>query len=396
MLTSTKIRIYPNLAQSEKLTKAFGSTRWLWNNSLNEIQKTYQNTGKGLSHFALTGRLPSLKQENEWLSETHSQVLQAVCLNVSRAFVNFFEHRTNYPNFKSKHNKQSIQYPQGVKVVEGIKIYLPKIGHVKAVVHREIIGAIKTVTVSKTPTGKYFAAILSETETVTPKPSFEGKILGVDVGLTHLAITSDGSKFENPHHFAKAAKNLKRKQQKLARKTKGSNTRKKAKLLVAKAHENIANARKDWLHKLSHRLVNENQVLAVEDLHVKGMMKNHNLAKAIGDVSWGMFVDFVKYKTLREGRGFVQINRYFPSSKACSCCLHIQASMSLNIRSWKCDNCGTLHDRDVNAAQNIRNEAQRMIAAGIAGTASRGTISRVKGRKSSVHASAVEAGSLII
>ena len=396
MITATKIRIYPDTQQAEKLAKAFGCARWFWNNSLNETQKFYQETGKGLGQFALNARLPKLKQEYDWLGETHSQVLQSVSLNMSRAFVNFFERRAAYPHFKSKHSKQSIQYPQGVKIVEGCKLFLPKIGHVKAVVHREIAGTIKTVTISKTSTGNYFAAILTENELDAPAICLDGNILGIDVGLTHLAITSDGSKFDNPKHVTKAQKNLRRKQRKLSRKVKGSNTRNKARLLVAKAHERVANARKDYLHKLSRRLVNENQVIAVEDLHVKGMMRNHCLAKAIGDVGWGAFTGMLKYKAEQAGKGYIEVNRFFPSSKACTCCLHVQASMSLSIRSWRCDKCGSLHDRDINAAQNIRNEAQRMIAAGIAGTANRGTVSQVKGRKSSVLARAIDVRSPVL
>jgi len=396
MIAATKIRIYPNTQQVEKLAKAFGCARWLWNNSLNESQKTYQETGKGLGHFALNNRLPELKQSVDWLGETHSQVLQAVCLNLSRAFVNFFERRAAYPTFKSKHGKQTIQYPQGVKIIEGRKLFLPKIGHVKAVVHCEITGTIKTVTISKTPTGKYFASILTENGLDAPIISFDGKILGIDMGLTHLAITSDGSKFDNPKHVAKAQKNLKRKQKKLSRKMKGSNSRNKARILVAKAHEKVANARKDYLHKLSRRLVNENQVIAVENLYVKGMMRNHCLAKSIGDAGWGAFTGMLKYKTEQAGKGYIEVNRFFPSSKACSCCLHVQSSMPLTIRSWRCDKCGSIHDRDINAAQNIRNEAQRMIAAGIAGTANRGTVSQVRGRKSSVLARAIDVRSPVL
>jgi putative transposase len=395
MITANKIRIYPNTQQVEKLAKAFGCARWFWNNSLNENQNVYQDTGKGLGQFALNARLPGLKQDFDWLGETHSQVLQSVSLNLSRAFINFFERRAAYPTFKSKHGKQTIQYPQGVKIVEGRKLFLPKIGHVKAVVHREIVGTIKTVTISKAPTGKYFASILTENGLDAPAISFDGKILGIDMGLTHLAITSDGSKFDNPKHVAKAQKNLKRKQQKLSRKVKGSNSRNKARLLVAKAHEKVANARKDYLHKLSNRLVNENQVIAVEDLHVKGMMRNHCLAKAIGDVGWGSFTTMLKYKSEQAGKGYIEVNRFFPSSKSCSNCLHVQSSMPLNIRNWKCDKCGEIHDRDINAAMNIRNEAQRMIAAGVAGTANRGTVSQVRGRKPSVLARAIDVRSSV-
>ena len=390
MLTATKIRIYPNAVQADKLAKAFGCARWYWNNSLAETQKVYQETGKGLGQYQLNARLPQLKSEIEWLGETHSQVLQSVSLHLSRAFVNFFERRAKYPQFKSKQRKQSIQYPQGVKIVDACKVYLPKIGHVKAIVHRELAGSIKTVTVSKDPSGKYFASILCENLVAMPDISLNGKILGIDVGLTDLAVTSDGSKFANPKHVLKAQKNLAKKQQHLSRKAKGSNTRNKARLLVAKAHERVANARQDYLHKLSTRLVNENQVIAVEDLHVKGMMKNHNLARAIGDAGWGAFTSMLKYKTARQGKGYIEVNRFFASSKTCSCCMHAQAKMPLDVRMWTCDQCGAKHDRDINAAINIRDEAQRMIAAGAVATANGGTVSQAKGRKSSVLARAVE------
>jgi len=383
MLTATKIRLYPNAAQAYKLAKAFGCARWYWNNSLAETQKVYQETGKGLGQFQLNARLPQLKAEIPWLGETHSQVLQSVSLHLSRAFVNFFERRAKYPQFKNKHRKQSIQYPQGVKVVDGCKVFLPKIGHIKAVIHRDLIGKIKTVTVSKDPSGKYFASILCENDEVQPEVNLHGKVLGIDVGLTELAITSDGSKFANPKHVLKAQRNLKRKQQSLSRKVKGSNTRNKARLLVAKAHERVANARQDYLHKLSTRLVNENQVIAVEDLHIKGMMKNHKLARAIGDAGWGAFTKMLKYRTARSGKGYIEVNRFFASSKTCSCCLHAQAQMPLDIRTWTCDQCGTRHDRDINAAINICNEAQRMIAAGMVVTANGGAVSQAKGRKSS-------------
>lgn len=398
MLTATKIRIYPTAAQEESLAKAFGCARWFWNNSLAQTQKLYHETGKGLGQFALNNRLPELRAEFEWLAETHSQVLQSVSLNLSRSFVNFFERRAKYPRFKSKHGKQSIRYPQGVKIVGGRKVFLPKLGHFKAVVHREIAGKLRTVTVSKDPGGKYFASILSETGVTAPDVSFGGNILGIDVGLTHLAITSDGSKFDNPRHIARAAKKLKRKQQSLSRKVKGSNTRIKARTLVAKAHEKTANARKDFLHKLSHKLVNDNQVgvIAVEDLHVKGMIKNHCLAKAIGDVGWGMFTSFLEYKAARVGKGFIRVNRFFPSSKACSCCGHVVQSLTLNIRTWRCDKCGSLHDRDVNAARNIALEAQRIIAVGMTGTANRGNVRSKAGRKSSVCSVAVEVRSPVL
>jgi putative transposase len=282
---------------------------------------------------------------------------------------------------------------KGVKIIDKRNISLPKLGGIKAVIHREIVGKIKTVTISKAPSGKYFASIITENGLDSPSISFEGKTIGVDVGLTHLAITGDGSKFDNPRHLLRAQKNLKRKQQKLAHKVKGSNTRNKARILVAKAHEKVANARKDNLHKISHRLVNENQVIAVENLNVKGMTKNHKLARSISDAGWSTLTNFLKYKAARAGKGYIEVDRFFPSSKICSNCMHAQESMPLNIRSWQCDKCDTIHDRDINAAQNIRAEALRIIAAGIAGTASRGTVRQGAGRKSSVLARAIEAGS---
>lgn len=388
MLTVTKIRIYPNTKQIQQFANAFGCTRWLHNNQLAETQKQYKSSGKGLSQFSMNNRIPQLKQEFEWLKDTHSQVLQAVSLNLSRAFINFFEKRAKFPNFKSKHGKQSIHYPQGVKIVDDCKVFLPKIGHVKANVHREIVGKIKTCTISKTPTNKYFASILTE-DTLPELPvSFEGKILGIDVNLTHLVVTSDGSKYANPKHLKQSEKNLAKKQQKLSRKQKGSKNREKARILVAKCHENIANQRKDHLHKLSAKLVDENQVIAVESNGIKDMMGDPNLAKSIQDAGWGMLNQFLKYKAKRKGKGYIAIDRYFPSTKTCNCCMHHQ-HLELKDRFWVCDKCNVYHDRDVNAACNIRDEAIRMMSAGSADTAYGGTVSQKKG-KSPCFAGAVE------
>lgn len=393
MLQATKVRLYPTPAQQEKLAQAFGCARWFWNNSLAKTQEVYKGTGKGLGQFALNARLPLLKTEFEWLSATHSQVLQSVSLHLSRSFVNFFERRAHYPKFKSKHRRQSIQYPQGVKVIDGCKLYLPKIGHVKAVIHRALVGVMKTVTVSKDVSGEYYASILMDDGQELPAVSHDGKFIGIDVGLERFAVTSDGSKFDAERFFRKTERHLKRKQQSLARKVKGSRRRNKARVQVAKVYARVARQRKDYLHKLSRRIVDENQVIAVEDLNVLGMMANHCLAKSIGDAGWGMFAGMLKYKAARAGKGYIEVNRFFPSSKTCSCCLHAQKSMPLQVRAWTCDGCGTKHDRDVNAAINIRDEAKRMLAAGLVATASGGPVSPKRGRKSSVAAVACEAGS---
>ena len=391
MLNATRIRLYPTPEQQQKLVVQFGCARWVYNNALALTQQTYQETGKGLSYHALAIRLPKLKQEFEWLKDADSQVLQQSLQNLALAFDRFFAKHAKYPRFKLKNDRQSIQYPQRVKL-EGGRIYLPKVGWVKCVVHREIRGKFKTVTVSRNSCGQFHASILTDSEMPLPPVSTEGKAIGIDVGLLDLAVTSEGSKYSNPRHIKLAQRNLKRKQQKLARKVKGSNSRAKARRLVARAHQRVADARRDHLHKLSRRIVNENQVIVVEDLHVKGMMKNPNLAKAISDAGWGMLTRFLEYKCERDGKAFIKTNRWFPSSKACSSCSHVCEKMGLEVRHWTCSHCGASHDRDVNAARNIRDEGLRVLAAGTVASASRGAISRRK-KLASRSARPVEAGS---
>ncbi len=329
------------------------------------------------------------------MGECYSQVLQAVTLNLTTAYKNFFEGRARFPRFKSKHSRQSIQYPQNVKVI-GNTVKLPgKVGAVKAKIHRSIEGTIKTVTVSLEPSGKYYASILTVSEaggqrpTVegeNPAPSTEGRVIGVDLGLKHFAVTSDGkkvSKYDFPRHLAEHEKNLKRKQQKLARKEKGSNSRKKYRKVVARVHERVSNSRADFLHKLSRKLVNDSQVVVVENLHVKGMVRNHNLAKAIFDAGWGMFTNFLAYKLEKKGGRLVEIDRWFPSSKLCCNCYHQVEEMPLDVREWTCPHCNTRHDRDGNAATNTRAEGIRMLQVdGVSISADRGEVSLKLGRKS--------------
>ncbi|MBW4460473.1 MAG: transposase [Nodosilinea sp. WJT8-NPBG4] len=391
MRNVAKVRIYPTPEQQQLLTQSFGCARWFWNYALALNNETYKETGKGLSRQGYNDLLPDLKKEHPWLKDCYSQVLQSVSLNLSRAFINFFEGRAKYPNFKSKHGKQSIQYPQHVKLLNG-KIKLPKIGEVKAKLHRTFEGKLKTVTISLNKAGKYHASLLFDDGTPDLVPSSEGKAIGIDLGLTHFAITSDGSKYDNPRHLSKRAKNLKRKQQKLSRKQKGSGKRNKARKIVARVHDRIANTRKDFQHKLSRKIVDENQVIITEDLAVKNMVKNHNLAKAISDCGWSSFTTMLKYKAEKEGKVYLQIGRFFPSSKTCNVCLHQVDSLSLNIRSWECPSCKTKHDRDVNAAINIRDEGLRILALGTSATAQGGKVSPKRGRRSSVEAHPVELG----
>ena len=401
MLKAVKVRLYPNPQQQQHLAQSFGCARWYWNHSLALTQKTYQETGLGLSRGAIQGLLPSLKKEHEWLKEPYSQCLQVVALNLSNAFINFFEGRGRFPRFKSKGNKQSISYPQNVKVLDG-HIKFPKLKLVKARISKPIEGTVKTVTISQAPSGKYYASILVDDGVDSPQASSNGKCIGLDVGISDICVTSDGSKYNNPHWFKKHQKNLKRKQQKLARKQKGSNNRYKARKLAAKVYEKVSNCRLDFLHKLSRRIVDENQVIAVENLAVKNMVKNSKLAqrvradrrrsddwgsfasRAISNVGWGMLNTMLKYKAEWAGKVYMQVDRFFPSSKLHNKCLYRIDKLPLDIRFWDCPNCGEKHiDRDINAAKNIRDEALRLLALGRKATAHGGTVSLGSGREKS-------------
>ncbi|MBF2019305.1 MAG: IS200/IS605 family element transposase accessory protein TnpB [Hydrococcus sp. C42_A2020_068] len=388
MYKAIKVRIYPTSEQSQKLGQIMGAARWWWNYALNLCNETYKETGKGLTQIALNKVLRELKKSEDtaWLGECYSQVLQSTTLNLTKAFKNFFEKRAKYPRFKSYHDKQSAQYPQNCQVIDsGIKV--PQVGVVKASIHRLFEGDLKTVTLTKTPTGKYYASLLFDTKQETPKVVVTGKVIGIDLGVKDFAITHDGSKtskYNSPRHIKKHEKNLARKQLLLARKKKGSKSRDKAKKLVARVRERISNARRDFLHKLSRKIVDDNQVVVVENLNIKGMVRLRSLAKAISDVSWGMFVNFLDYKLKDKGGLLLEIDRFFPSSKTCSECLYQMVEMPLEIREWICPSCGTHHDRDENAAKNIRAEGIRQLSVLGIRTAAEGGEVRPKGGRKSV------------
>jgi putative transposase len=387
MYRAYKFRLDPTAEQQQYFAGAFGCARWFWNYSLHLCQETYKATGKGLSRGAIQGLLPSLKREYPWLKKgAYSQSLQVVALNLSVAYQNFFEKKAGFPSFKSKHGRQSVSYPQNVKVGEK-SIKLPIIGEIACKIHRRFDGTVKTVTVSKNPDGKYYASILVDDGKPDTEATVEGKVIGLDVGLIDFCVTSDGSKYQNPRHLKKHSKNLKRKQQKLSRKQKGSNTRSKARRLVARVHSKIKRVREDFLHKLSRKIVDENQVIAVEDLNVKGMVRNHCLAKAVFDAGWGTFGTMLKYKAEREGKTYIEVDRFFPSSKTCNHCLHKVSDLPLDVRHWDCPKCKSRNDRDVNAAKNIRDEALRIIALGTSASANGRDVSR--GGKISVLSDAV-------
>jgi putative transposase len=392
MILPTKVRLYPTSAQEQKLSKQFGCARWAWNWALEETRRLYRETGKGLSYFGMTKCLPKLKDDNPWLMEADAQVLQQSLRHLACSFRNFFEKNSGYPRFKNKRDRQSIQFPQRVSL-EGNFIYLPKVGWVRAVIHRPIIGHIKTVTVSKSPCGHFFASILTDREIFLPEVNSIGPAIGVDVGIAHLAITSDGSKFDNLTHIRRSENNLAIKQKKMDRKILASKSHERARIMVAKVHQKVANQRRDYLHKISRRIVDENQVISVEQINTKMMLKNRHISKSVADAGWGYLCNFLEYKSAIAGKIFIRIGRFYPSSKSCSVCGFVADKMPLKIRSWTCPSCKTLHDRDVNAAKNIRDEGLRMLAAGIVASAGGGNVRRKSGRKSSTNAVAVESRS---
>ncbi|WP_448532698.1 RNA-guided endonuclease InsQ/TnpB family protein, partial [Parathermosynechococcus lividus] len=376
MLRAVKVRLYPTIEQQTHLAQAFGCARWVWNQSLATLSQTYNETGKGLSAYDMKKQIPLWKLEHPWLKECYSQCLQSSVLNLSRAFINFFDGRAKYPKFKTRHGRQSLQYPANVKLLSDSEIKFPgKLGVVKAKVHRDVVGKLKTVTLSKMPDGRYYASLLIDDDVESPKASSEGKAIGIDLGLIDVAVTSDGSKYRNPKHLAKHERNLKRKQRKLSRK-KDKTTGKwhKAKRLLARVHSKVSRTREDFLHKLSRKIVNENQVIVVESLTVKNMVKNHSLAKSISDAGWGMFCTMLKYKAEAEGRIYLEVGRFFPSSHLCAETLLPLPKMDLSVRVFDCPHCGQKHDRDVNAAINIRNEGLRMLALGTSAAALGGNV----------------------
>ena len=347
-----RYRIYPTTQQQEQLAKQFGASRFIYNYFLRQRIDTYAETGQGLTYHGTALALTTLKKQPEygWLKEADSQALQQSLRDLDTAYNNFFNHRAKFPNFKKKHAKQSCRFPQRFRIENG-KLRIPKIGLVKIVLHRPIEGKIKNLTVLKTKSGQYFAAIQVEQE--IDEPTYRGEQIGLDLGLKDFAVTSDGQRFSNPKYLARSEHKLKRLQRRLSRTQKGSNGREKTRLKVARQHEKIVNQRQDFLHKLSRQLVEENQLIIIEDLNVKGMMQNHCLAKAISDVSWSEFTRQLGYKGQWYGCHIEKIDRFFPSSKRCFHCGFINKNLTLSDRHWICPECGCILDRDVNAAQNI-------------------------------------------
>ncbi|MCV2502756.1 MAG: transposase, partial [Neisseriaceae bacterium] len=372
-----KYRLYPTKEQQEFFAKTFGCVRKVYNLMLAE---RIENHKQGIK-----ARLPTpakYKTEFEYLKEVDSLALANAQLNLDKAYKNFFRRvqqgkkvtELGFPKFKSKHNpiqSYTTNNQKGSISVIGSKlIKLPKLREgVKIKIHRQFEGLIKSATISKTSSNKYYISILVDEGhlAVVPTTIISEETLGIDLGIDHYLIDSLGRKVSNPKYLDHSLVSLKKKQRILSRKKKGSNNRNKQKILVAKQHEVVANQRNDFLQKLSTKLAYDNQItsFAIEDLNVKGMTKNHHLAKKINDCAWSKFISYLEYKCKELGKNIIKIDRFAPSSKVCSCCGHKLEKLSLSTRKWQCPQCDSLHDRDVNAAKNIR----AIALANIAGTA---------------------------
>jgi len=351
-----KFRIYPNQTEKARLAVQFGHARFVYNSTLAARKEHFELTGKGLSQYDCNKRITELKKDENfsWLKEADSQVLQQKSADVDTAYKNFFSHKAGYPSFKSKLDDQKIRYPQRVKFIDNTT-YLPKVGYIRTKFHRPLVGAQKSVTVSKTKTEKYFISVLCEYE--TEQPVHNGPSVGIDLGLKDFLVTSEGAKTKHPKLLKEKEAKLKRSQRSLSRKLKGSKNRAKARLKLAIVHENLTNARQDFLHKESAKLTSEFGFFGTESLKVCNMVKNHCLAKAISDSGWGEFVRQLEYKSTWKGSYVFKIGIFFPSSKTCHKCKHINSDLKLSDRVWTCPGCGAILDRDINAALNILEEA---------------------------------------
>ena len=359
MFRARKFRMYPTDEQKMLLEQHFGCCRFVYNWAYALKEQTYRDEHRSLLQGEISRMLPDLKKEHPFLAEVNAQSLQQAIKHLFEAYSRFFKHLGNRPSYKSKHNPhQSFTVPQAYIIdADRGTVKLPKIGAIKVKLHRKIIGTPRSLTISRSSGGRYYLSVLVKDDAELPPVAapIPEQTIGIDLGLKQYATLSTGEVVENPRYLRNSMDRLKVLQRRLSRKQKGSQNRKKARFAVGAMHRRITDQRNDFLHQLSSRLVRENQAIAVESLAISNMVKNHNLAQAIEDAAWGTFVDYIEYKCRWAGKTLLKIGRFDPSTKTCSTCGHHNSKLSLADREWTCPDCGTHHDRDHNAAINIRN-----------------------------------------
>ena len=386
-----RYRIYPSEQQKHNLAIHFGHNRFVWNETLRFIQN--DNNGKYTSRNKMSSRLTQIKKEILWLSDAYSQTLQATIKRLDQAYQRFFKKQSSYPKIKKRNTDQSIEFPQNTSVDFSLNcIKIPKIGYIKAILHRKFKGIIKTCTINKSPANDYYACFVVDDGVPLPTVNTNVELTGIDLGIKDLVITSHGQKYGNNKYLKQKLRQLKKAQKILSRRSLKkqriqvintklyspysqenplksfseekeifSNRREKARLQVAKLHRNVVNCRNDYLHKISRKIVDNNEGLAFESLNIRGMVRNRRLSQSIMDCGWGKLVNYCEYKSRRAGKVCIKIGTFFASSKTCSVCGNKYHGLTLDERVWQCENCGSKHDRDVNASRNISIEGNRLL-----------------------------------